>query len=197
MTKVFLMLASAIILVNASPAAAQTSCALKIVVDTTHRFPVDFVLVELLEQGGHVVANGRTSGDTAEFCDFEPTVRSIRVGANQCFPTSINNVRFLFGRTQVLHVFLNDCVAGGSLSNSCEVVFRIRSSDGRPLTTAVLEELGRAQKADAFGRAASRFLIGSERTYTVRAAGYRSKTVTLVCELGMSFDEVVKLESDP
>jgi hypothetical protein len=163
------------VLLNAGLALGKNFCALRVVVDTAQQPPTDSILVELIDENGHVVRKDRTTGDTVSFCDFGPNVRSVRVGANECHPVIVGNLHFLFGKTQVLHVFLNDCGSGEVLSNACKVIFRVRSPGDQPLKAALIEEPGRSQIFDEFGRAEALVLIRSQRSFVVKADGFQSK----------------------
>ena len=194
-TKVFhiLTIFAAALAVTARSTPAQSFCALTVVVDV--KSGADSFIVELLDEKNRVVSSQRTSGRSVRFCDFGPEVRSIRVGPNECFPTTVSNMRFLFGKEQIIHVFLNDCSGGESLTNACTIVLRIKDLDGHPIPGAIVEEPGRKQTVDEFGRVASAILIRTSRTFVVQSQGFESAKVTLACEIGEILDSTVLLRS--
>jgi len=160
-------------------------CALRLTVVDKEGQPGGAALVELVDKDGRVVFRDRTRDGLLDICDFDFGVYSLRIGSNECFPTTISNILLDLGVQDRLKVILNGCGQGHYVrAGGCKAYFRVASPDGKALAgvEVVPPISSRAKKTDSYGRVS--FYTSSAKTvpFTFSVTGYQDQGVEVSCK---------------
>ena len=113
----------AIVAFACAASAADGFCGVIVNISAQSGQPVNSTLIEVLDSTGKVVRSEFTKGPQYRLCDFGFGAHSIRVGANECIPVTISNLKILLHSQLVLDVILNRC-SPHMMRNSCFLYFR-------------------------------------------------------------------------
>jgi hypothetical protein len=117
--------------------------------------PLTGVWIELVDPSGHIVLREATQEPEHKICDFGFGPHTLRVGANECLPVAISNVRVVFGHPVTLKVILNGCGYREEMRSACLVYFRTVGEDHMPIPGVSLSprlNTPGATETDGFGR---------------------------------------------
>jgi hypothetical protein len=124
-------------------------------------------------------------------CDFGFGPHQLRVGTNECLPTTISNLKLVFGSPLFLNVILNGCAYREQMRNACLIYFRVADNDGKPVPGAEFSPslADQTPRVDTYGRYQGLFKGSHDVTFV--AAGFEAATVHLQCKEAEEVDQVV------
>jgi hypothetical protein len=190
-----LALLSLLPLVTALHAQTGTFCAVTVEVTGPDNLPIQSTWMELLGPDGKVEARNQMDGPIYRLCDFGFGQHSLRVGANECFPVTISNLRVRFGDPIFLKVHLNACSGGEEITNACRIYFRIVDDGGKALpgTRTALQGLASSLTADKYGRVQTFLPKDHTMTYSFLKPGFEAGSAQLACTERREVDRVIVL----
>ena len=160
---------------------APEFCALNVKVSSWDGKPINFTAVELVDAAGQLEFR-QMIGSEFQICDFRFGPHTLRLGANQCFPITVENLEVKLGNPITLDVRLPKCAYGRPMYGSstgeraCFSYFRTTTSNGDPLSQVEISpKLGTdAPLTDSYGRWQGIFPGTKEITFC--KPGYSAKT---------------------
>jgi len=167
-------------------------CAVELSVTLPDGSPIVSATAELLNAEWVVVQEQPIRNGKGTICDFGVGFHSIRVRHGATFTTIISGVRFIFGRTQRLHVVLNSDPEGGSggaAGNACRALLRLQSLNGDPVPGVTVTHGGRTTESDAYGRVSLLVPLKQFTTISFQKTEYRSHDLSLSCSRAEEFLE--------
>jgi len=175
---------------------AQDFCAVKLHVAGSGGERVTSTWIELEDPSGKVVRKEMMVGPDLKICDFGFGPHTLRVGTNECLPTTISNLRLVFGSPLTLNVVLNGCGYRG-LRNACLAYLRVVGEDGAPMSGATFSPPLAAQppRTDSYGRYQG--LFRGSRDITFNAPGFEPASVHLECKQDEEVDQMVIMHRVP
>jgi len=181
-----LTMLSLLILFSAVAHASDT-CAVKLHVTYDDGQALTSTWIELLDSSGKVEIRKMMRGSDLDLCDFGFGRHSLRVGTNECFPVTIENLIVDLKYPIALRVLLPSCNRGEPGGNVCPIYFRIHDSAGMPIPDAMVSVPGVVvtngpadpQQTDAYGRI--QLLLGGSRTVTFSKQGFEDVTSRIDC----------------
>jgi hypothetical protein len=140
---------------GSSIARAEDFCAVTLDVAGFDGKPITSTWIELDDPSGKAVRSETMTGPTLKICDFGFGPHSLRVGTNECLPTTISNLRVVFGAPIHLKVVINGCGWPELMGAACRLFLRGVDSEGNPLPDVdISPSIGTnpAQRTDSYGR---------------------------------------------
>ncbi|HEY1756190.1 MAG TPA: carboxypeptidase-like regulatory domain-containing protein [Bryobacteraceae bacterium] len=122
------------------------------------------------------------TGPTLKICDFGFGPHTLRVGTNECLPTTISNLRVVFGAPVHLKVIISACGWSELMGAACRLFLRVVDSEGKPLPDVdISPSMGTnpPQRTDSYGRYQS--LMGGSYNLTFSKQGFEPATAPIVC----------------
>jgi hypothetical protein len=177
-------------------AKAQDFCAVTLNVTEPGGKPIGSTWIELVDASGKVVRREMIRGSEARICDFGFGANSIRVGTNECLPTTISNLRVVIGFPIHLDVTLNACGYREQMRNACFVYFRTQDEAGGPVPGVDLSPrlTDVAPKTDSYGRYQS--LFRGTRDVVFTKPGFVPTSIHLECQSDEEIDKSVTMSRD-
>jgi hypothetical protein len=167
-------------------------CAIELSVTLPDGSPIVSATAELLNAEWVVVQEQPIRNGKGTICDFGFGFHSIRVRHGATLTTTISGVKFIFGRTQRLHVVLNSDPEGGSggaAGNACRALLRLQSPNGDPIAGVRVTYGGNSTESDKYGRALLVVPLKQFTAIAVKKAGFQSKDLSLSCSAPYEFLE--------
>ena len=181
---------------NPTAARAQEFCAVTLNVTNPGGTPITSTWIEVIDASGKTVRREMTAGSSATVCDFGFGSNSLRVGANECLPVTVSNLRVVIGFPVHLDVILNSCGYREPNRGACMVYFRTQSESGDPIGDVdfyprITEA---APRTDSYGRYQSLFRGARDVTFTKK--GFRPTSVHLECRSDEEVDRAVVMSKE-
>jgi hypothetical protein len=184
------LVAAVLGLALASPAAnAEDFCALTANVVNSAGEPISSTWIELVNSEGQIVRREMRTGPTITICDFGFGPHTLRVGTNECLPTSISNLRVVIGRPLRLNVVINSCSYRDVVRNGCLLYVRVADAQGIPVPNADLSTSpppALQPRTDAYGRYQG--LIRGSQDITVTKPGFEPASTRVQCRADEELD---------
>jgi hypothetical protein len=157
-------------------------CAVHLKVVSTGGAPLAST-ASLIDSMGRLVLRSQSESGKIDFCDFDFGDHSILIESEGHLPSTISGVRLMFLQTQTLIAVLNQYPWGDGGTNGCSIDLRVQDTDGHPVPFPVLTTVERrwTKTGDKYGRIAALALLGDQKTYRVRAEGYRVADLSVTC----------------
>jgi hypothetical protein len=178
--------------------AAADFCAIYVNVINSTGKPID-APVALIDKDGNVETSIIAQNGKATLCDIGFGPHTIRVGKLECSGyVTIHNISLIYGLAQSFTATWDGCrnVEMMTLPPSCQVAFRVTSSDNKKLNDAEATKKGDTAKyhADSYGRFFLDVANGSKVDFTFSAHGYRERMVSVPCEHFENIEKSVQLD---
>jgi hypothetical protein len=177
--------------------AAADFCAVYLTIIDSYGKPAD-APIDLIDQGGHVeksvVAHGKAS-----LCDMEFGPHTIRIGDAHCSGyVTIHDISLVYGLPRTITAVWDGCRTGTDLMTlppSCQVSFRVTSTEGKKLRGAEVAKEGDPgiYHTDGYGRVFLAVANGSVKDFTFSAPGYADKTIRVPCQRYETIEKVVPM----
>jgi hypothetical protein len=171
-----------------STALAQDFCAVTVHIQGPDRKPITSTWFELRDPSEKVVRKAKT-GPNLRLCDFGFGPHRLTVGANECLPITISDLRVFFGHPVTLDVTLNPCSYGDELGGGCLLYLRVADAKGDPISDINLSSatLRGTSHTDAYGRFQAHFKGSLNITYS--KPGFEAGTFQLQCRDNEEIDK--------
>ena len=121
-------------------------------------------------------------GPTLKICDFGFGPHTLRVGTNECLPTTVSNLRIVFGRPIHLHATINSCGYQEEMGTACRLYLRVVDTDGKPVPDVDFSPgmaTDKTSRTDSYRRYQT--LIGGRCDLTFTEEGFEPATARVVC----------------
>jgi hypothetical protein len=162
------------------PLLANQPCAVTVRVVGTGGEAVNFTQIQLIDPSGRIVLNEIMQESEYKICDFGFGVHTLRVGANECLPVSISNLRVDLAHPLYLTVVLNTC-SYRVMRSACRAYFRTVDDAGKPIAgvafSPALSDL--PQVTDQYGRWQG--LFKGTKLLQFSKSGYVSRSAMIKC----------------
>lgn len=176
------------------PLEAEDFCALRVRVVNSNGVPAHIVRITLLNEAGGADFDSLVEGGDVRICDFSFGAHTLRVGSNECLPSTVENIRLVFGRPLDLKVVQNSCSYRISGRMGCFIYVRVTDERKVPLADTAIRGLSPAEgaKTDGYGRFQG--LFSDEREVELSHEGYQTKRVPVSCKSDEEVNLGVALE---
>jgi hypothetical protein len=185
----------------ASPVAAQDFCSLKVRVLTPNGQRLE-VPIAVREKNGRNIEKKQGLAEDVKFCDLGISPVTITVGLKGCYEIVVNEVPLFWKEPYTLKVIYDYKPCQRDLlpppEPLCEVLFRIRDSNGRWVNSAKIDidepHKSRLQTDNA-GRGHLFVKVAQTLRGTVSATGYATKNFSFECSDSGVHEEMLTLSS--
>jgi len=191
------LLLSICLLLGPSLGRAEDFCAVTLKVTGSKGEPITSTWIELVDQSGRIVRREMMRGTEHKICDFGFGPHTLRVGANECLPVSISNLRVVFGFPLSLNVTLNSCGYMEQMRSVCFLYFRTVNEEHEPEPSVRFSPQWISDKpseTDGFGRWQGWFQ--GDRNLTFTKTGFAATAMHVQCQQNEEVDVEVVMKKD-